>query len=299
MYPRHTYKSNTVTSWTELKDPVATPKYDGANFHMVIDSIGKVRLFSRAKAVDGTYPERTEQLPQLTSKLLPQFAGHVYNVELIHTGHSSHNKESHGKVSGILNSLTPRSLETQKAEGPIRAVLINVTNPELPTYRDKLLHLKEVEKAFGNSSLMFVPTPAIDKQGIVNLIHSTKISGREGVIVTSLTEPEYKNPRIKIVHTNMYNLRVVRVNQEIDITGKPKDSMGSLTVVDAVGRIVGNVGTGFSREDRIDAWENKGKWVGKLIQVKARGIVREEGLLKAPVYNGFSDGEIDTVNFNY
>lgn len=298
MYQRHSYKSNTSKPWTEIKNPVATHKYDGANFHLVVDDKGAMRYFSRAKAVDGTYPERTEQLPHLASKKLPQFAGHVYNVELIHTGKDPKAKESHGKLSGILNSLTPRSLETQKNEGPVRAVLINVTNPEIGTYKEKLLHLKQVEKTFGNPDLMFVPTPRIIREDIVKLINSTKAEGREGVIVTSLTEPEYSNPRIKIVHTNMYNLRVVKVNQEIDIYGKPKKSMGSLTVVDKLGRIVGNVGTGFSREDRIDAWENPKNWVGKLIQVKARDIVRAEGLLKAPVYNGFSDGEIDTVNFN-
>jgi hypothetical protein len=265
---------------------------------MTVGSKGELRYFSRAKDVNGGYPERTSQLPQLTSKLMPQFAGHVYNVELIHTGQNPSAKETHGKLSGILNSLPPRSKQTQADTGPIRAVLINVTNPDLPTYRDKLLHLKEVEKAFNDPSLMFVPTPEITKEGIVKLINSTKAQGREGVIITDLDEPEYKNPRIKIVHTNMYNLRVVGINQEVDVSGKLKESMGSLRLADATGRVVCNVGSGFTREDRLDAWLHKSKWMGKLVQVKARDIVRSEGLLKAPVYNGFSDGQLDTVDFN-
>lgn len=92
----------------------------------------------------------------------------------------------------------------------------------------------------------------------------------------------------------MYNLRVVGIVQEIDKDGNPKDSMGALIVADSSGKIVANVGTGFSRLQRKDAWENKPSWMGRLIQVETMGLARDK--LRAPVYNGDADGDWDLVS---
>jgi hypothetical protein len=191
--------------------------------------------------------------------------------------------------------LTPKSIQTQQETGPIRAVLLDVINPALPTYRDKLLHMKELEKAVGKPDYLFIDMPAITKPDIVKLIESTKKQGREGVIITSLTEPEHNNPRIKIKHIDTYNLKVSKVLQEFDISGKPKNSMGSLEVIDASGRVVANVGTGFSKADREGIWIDKEEWTGRLIQVKTLGLLNPDGRLRSPVFNGIADGELDRL----
>jgi hypothetical protein len=95
----------------------------------------------------------------------------------------------------------------------------------------------------------------------------------------------------------MYNLRVKGMQQEVDIKGNKKDSMGALVLEDATGREVGKCGTGFTKEEREDFWKNPSMVLGKLIQVKTKGLVKEEGYIRAGVYNGFSDGEIDKVEF--
>jgi ATP-dependent DNA ligase len=296
MFTRAKYKDQSVQSWQTLKNPVATLKRDGANFWLTIDDTGGQHYFSRRPSVKGGFPDRTDQLPHLTSTKLPQFAGHVYNVELIHTGHNKANPESHPKVSGILNSKTERSIQTQKETGPVRVVLINVLNPAYGTYRDKLLHMKEVEKAVGKPDVLFVDTPEITKEGIVKLINKTKAEGREGVIITDLNEPEHKNTRIKIKYKNTLNLRVSRLLQEVDIHGTLKNSMGAMELVDGSGRVVGKVGSGFTKEEREQAWREPEKWIGQLIQVTFRNIVREGGMIIQPSYNGIADGELDTVS---
>lgn len=296
MYSRAKYKDSSDVHWSSLANPVATPKRDGAHFYLEIGSDGTQKYYSRRESVKGGHPERSSQIPHLSSKRLPDFAGHVYNVELIHTGHNKDNPESHSTVSGILNSLPPRSIETQKQIGPVRAVLIDVVNPPLPTYKDKLLQMKRVEDAFGNPDLMFVDTPAITKQGIVEMIDKTKQQHREGVIITDLKTPESNNPRIKIKHFYTYNLRVNKLIQEIDIHGKPKNSMGALECIDRSGRIVCYVGTGFSREQREQFWLHPDLILHKLIQVKTMSPEVSGGRLRAPVFNGDADGELDLVN---
>lgn len=298
-FPRAKYRDSASggrrNDWTTIVNPVGSIKRDGAAFFMQVQPDGKLRYFSRRPSVNGGYPERTAQLDELTRPVLPQYAGNVYHVELVHTGHATPDEapDSHPVVSGILNSLPARALETQKEIGPVRAVMLDVIHPSLPTYADKLAHMAGFVSDTGMRGVFNVPSTKIGQPAIEQLIGDTKASGHEGVVVTSLTEPESTNTRIKVKHVDTYNLRVVGIIQEVDIHGKPKQSMGALTVEDGSGKIVGNVGTGFSREDRIRMFKDPSLVLGKLIQVKAMPSTSRR--LRAPVYNGFADGNIDTV----
>lgn len=296
MYDRAKYKDHTEESkhdWRTLSDPVATLKYDGANYWMPVAEDGSLSFISRRESVKGGFPNRTLSLPHLTSKKLPQFAGHVYNVELIHTGDNKHNVESHRAVSGILNSLPERAQLTQLNMGPVRAVLHNVVNPVFETYKDKMAHLKEVEKAFGAPDLLWSAPLYEGHAAIQRLIDATKMRNQEGVIITSMSRPEHSNVRIKIKHKVLHNLRVSKILQEVDKDGNPKQSMGSVEVQDGTGRVVANVGSGFSRADREDAFKNPSAWLGRLIQVESMGLAKN--LLRMPIYNGDADGDIDVV----
>lgn len=294
MYERQVYREpSNRNHWASLEDPIGSKKYDGAHFFMVMGKDGAPRFFSRRESVKGGFPERTSQLPQLTEKKLPEFNHQVYAVELIHTGHKKDSPESHPAVSGILNSLKDRAIETQKSTGPVRAVLLDVVHPKLETFEDKIAQLKKVEAAFGNSDLLFTPEYHEGHEAIRKLLASTKKYGEEGIIVTSKSKPEVSNPRFKIKHFNTYNLRVKDMVQEVDIQGRPKNSMGALILEDKSSKIVGKVGTGFTRKEREDFWKNPNKILKKLIQVKAMPPTAR--LLRAPVYNGFSDGNIDTI----
>lgn len=295
MYSRAKYQKSTSTPWQSIPNHVVTPKYDGAHFWMEVQGDGSLKYYSRRQSVKGHYPERSAQLPQLTAKKMPHLAGQVFSVELIHTGKNKYTKESHPAVSGILNSLPAKSIKTQEEKGPIRAVLIDVINPSLKTYKDKLLHLKQVEEAYGNPDVLFAPPIETTKEGIVKLIAKTKAEGREGVIATSLSLPESNNPRIKVKHFDTYNLKIVRLIQEVDIYGKPKNAMGAADCVDASGRVVCTVGSGFTREQREEAFNHPDLWMGRTIQVKTMGLGSVGGKLRAPVFNGDSDSPIDRV----
>jgi hypothetical protein len=287
-------ESSDKKTWRALEDPIGTAKIDGANFFVQIDSKGKPHYISRRLSVKGTYPERTSALPHLDFTV-PELAGQVFNAEVFHSGFNKTQVESHPTISGILNSLPPRAVETQGRIGPARVALHNVINPEFPTYKEKLEHLKKVEKLIGKPDLIFVPQIYSGHEAIDNLIRRTKERGQEGVIITSLTKPESEgNVRFKIKHKLTYNLEVSDIIQEVDKDGNIKPSMGALVLKDATGKIVGRVGTGFSRADRIDAWNHKEKWLGRAIQVVTMGFA--VNALRMPVFNGDADGDIDTVS---
>jgi len=290
MYERAKYKE--APDRPIRQTDVGSIKYDGANYFVPIDEKGGLRFFSRRESVKGGFPERTASLPHLTDSLLPEFAGHVYNVELIHTGHDKNSVESHSMVSGILNSLPPRAIATQEALGPVRMVIHNVVNPVFGTYEQALEQMRKFERALGKPNLAFVAPTVRGPEAIAKLIDHTRAAGREGVIITPLHEPEPAT-RIKIKHKITHNLRVASITQLIDKTGHPKPMMGSLVCVDGLGRNVADVGTGFSRDQRIDAYLHPDNWVGKPIQVESMGLARSK--LRMPVYNGDADGEVDTL----
>lgn len=291
MYPRAKYRED--IDWTTIKDPVGSVKKDGAYFNLVIGDTGEPHFISRRESVKGGFPDRSPKLPHLTSTPLPQYAGNVYAAELIHTGHNKDSIESHPAVSGILNSLPPKAIETQRVTGPIRAVLFDVIHPKFNTYGEKLQHLKEVELAFNKPDLIYIPPLKIGVKDINEEIDRTKKSGEEGVIITSLTAHENDNVRVKIKHKNTWNLKVIGITQEFDIHGNPKQSAGALVVADASNREVGNVGTGFTKKMREEIWMNKSKVLGSAIQVIAMESTGTR--LRSPVYNGEADGEIDLV----
>lgn len=297
MFERAKYKDEDQKDWQHIPDPVGTLKRDGAHFFLAIDAKGNQKYYSRRESVKGGHPERSAQIPHLSEKKLPQFAGQVFSVELIHTGHNKETPESHVATTGILVSKIDKSIDTQKKTGPIRAVLIDVLHPPMETYREKLLHMKKLEKHFGNSDIFFVDDPVIGHKAIESKIAETRSQGREGMIVASLDTPEHKNPRIKVKHFYTFNVRVSRVIQEYDIAGKPKPSMGALEITDATGRVVGAVGTGFTKAMRKEIWDNPKEWIGKLIQIKAMGLSIVGGRLRSPVFNGEADGDLDKVEY--
>jgi hypothetical protein len=292
-YKRHPYIEDD-SRIVKIQDPIGSRKWDGASYFLHFDEQGTPAFISRRQGVKGDFPDRTVKLPHLSTPL-PAYANQTFHVELVHTGHdmSKDAIESHPVVSGILNSLPPRALDTQQKTGPVRAVLLDVLHPRLPTYGEKIEYMQKLEQDYGKPSLLFTPEWVEGQEAITNLAHKTKQNEAEGVIITSKTAPETNNPRLKLKHKGTWNLKVVAINQEVDINGNLKNSMGALVVADKTGRIVAAVGTGFSRELREEIWAHKDRWMNRMIQVKAMNPTAHK--LRAPVYNGLPDGAWDIV----
>lgn len=297
MYTRHKYKEPKESAdWQKTPDPIGTKKWDGGAYFMQVGPTGSLTFLSRRPSVKGGFPDKTDRLPHIANSVLPQYAGNVYHVELVHTGKTKSNKDSHSTASGLLNSLPARSIDEQERLGPLRAVLLDTIGSSFKTYGEKRKHLEEVAAAIGKPEVFFVPEAKIGIAAINKEIERTKASGEEGVIITSLTKPESENVRFKIKHRNLFNLKVVGVTQEVDIYGNKKDSAGALTVEDATGRIVADVGTGLTRDLRKEIWANPKAWIGKYIQVEGMPPTGSSNRkLRHPVYNGDADGELDVV----
>lgn len=297
MFQRHKYKEpEHPDAWQAIENPIGMKKWDGGAYFMQVGPTGELKFLSRRPSVKGGYPDKTDRIPHISRAVLPQYAGNVYHVELVHTGLKKTNSESHAMASGLLNSLAPKSIAEQERLGPLRAVLLDAIHSPFKTYGEKRKHLEEVAAAMNRPDVFFVPEAKIGIAAIKKEIQRTKDGNEEGVIITSLTKPELENVRFKIKHKNLYNLKVVGVTQEVDIYGKKKDSAGALVMVDATGREVCDVGTGLTRDLRKEIWLNPRAWIGKYIQVEGMPPTGSSNRkLRHPVYNGEADGELDIV----
>jgi hypothetical protein len=296
MYQRHAYKAIDQKDLIHHVGPdtVASLKEDGANFWLKVNADGSSSWISRRESVHGGYPDKTDRLPHLASIRFPkEYAGHVINVELIHTGTNPDAKDSHRTVSGILNSLGPRAAATQALIGPVRARMFDVISPEINTYGEKLEYMKKLEAAIGKPEILST-IKTYQPHEIDDLLRRTKDRNQEGIILTSLTKPESDNPRLKVKHRLIHSLKISRILQEEDIHGNLKPSMGAVEVVDASGRAVANVGSGWTREQRIEAWNHPSKYLGRVVDVESMGIAASR--LRAPVYHGDSDGNVDSID---
>lgn len=295
MFQRHSYKHISEADLVKHIDPdtVGSLKHDGANFFVKINPDGSSNWISRRESVKGGYPDKTDRLPHLAAIRFPaKYAGHVINVELIHTGNENSDRDSHRTVSGILNSLGPRAAETQRLVGPVRAKMFDVIYPEFKTYGEKLKYLEQLEKDVGQPEIL-AKIKTYAPHEIDSLLQKTRDEKLEGAMFTSTSKPEVDNPRLKLVHKVMHNLKVSRLLQEVDKDGNLKNSMGAAAVVDATGTEVANVGSGWTKKEREEYWKNPSLILGQLIQVESKDIAANR--LRAPVYNGFADGDIDTV----
>ena len=291
---RHHFKDTKTHEVAEkIENPVATVKHDGAAYFLHITRKNTPEYISRRLSVKGHHLDRTSKLPHLADFETPEFRGSTFHVELIHTGKSKSGKDNHPAVSGILNSLAPKAIQTQKQTGPVRAVLLDVTNPKFKTFQEKRDYMKRFAEAVNKPDLLYLPETKIGTEGAKELAEKTRKRGDEGIIITSLTKPEPENPRYKLKHYNTYNLKVTGIQQEIDKHGNPKESAGAIHVSDATDKEVATVGTGFSRELRKEIYRNPHKWINREINVKALPPTARR--LRAPVFNGDSDGRLDTI----
>lgn len=292
MYTRHKY-SDRLDHIPLIPDEDAyySVKHDGANYFLKYDDEGNASFISRRVGVDGTNPDRSAKVPHLAKKM-PEFAGHTFNVELIHTGLTPDGKDNHAKVSGLLNSLPPRSLEEQRKFGPIRAKVFDYTSDNNISYAQKLDKIHSLVKAFGDHSIFSMPEAVIGHKEGAKLQARLKANRAEGVVISNLRGPDVR-PRIKVKNLNTYNFKVIGITQEFDIHGVAKNSAGALLLADANGTHVGNVGTGFTKEEREDIWKNPSKWINKPVQIIAMDPTATK--LRHAVYNGDADGDIDLL----
>jgi ATP-dependent DNA ligase len=77
--------------------------------------------------------------------------------------------------------------------------------------------------------------------------------------------------------------------------GKASGTLGKVELETTDGVYVGNSGSGFSDEERDEIWSNQDEWMGRCIEIEARGL-GTQSKLRMPIFvrDRSDDGTADS-----
>lgn len=284
-----------VSSTIEDDSYALQPKMDGA--HVIAEFSGAhPRVYSyRPSESSDKLIQHTFRMPGIDNIKIPKdLQGTIVRSELIIEDKDG-NQLPPNEISGLLNSNVSRALQVSKLNDlKIKNYIFDVVkykgeDYKNKPYKDKISAIQDIEKNIPSS--YFKPMPTFidkeEKKKLVSAIMENKYNKtREGFVAWKMDTP--KAP-IKIKIRPDYDV-YVREIFPISV-GPNKDNLagGFSYSLDPTGPIIGNVGTGFSRELLQDMWKNKNKYIGAVAKVFAQGQY-ESGALRAP---SFSEWHLD------
>ena len=260
-------------------------KIDGAHGILNVDPRGDVDIYSVNPGVRGPV-RHTERLQAHGIRVSPKLKG-SYRGEMYFTnkGKAIPFKD----VSGILNRLPAKSIETQREQGLApQMAMFGAVDGNLSEQQKKVKALLEELP----ESIFHAPTTATTPEEKAKLLESTRNGAnprtQEGVMLLGPGEKVRKLKHRK--ETTGY------LTGTFPGTGKRKDA-GGLTFVterDNPRATQGRVGTGFTDQELKDIVANLPEHLGKPIRLTHQGQF-ESGLLRAPSFAGFETDKAASV----
>lgn len=145
-------------------------------------------------------------------------------------------------------------------------------------YSTRLNSLYKRLAYIGDTNMRHVKTNVVESVSeAYKLYQEALANGEEGVIIkdpNGIWKDTTSKDCVKLKLEVDVELEIVDI---IEGTGKAAGMMGSLLCKSRCGKLVVNVGTGFSDAERIHFWKTKSYWVGSVAAVKANDILTKEG----------------------
>ena len=272
----------------ENEDRVLQPKIDGAHaiFHLHHD--GKNDIYSpRVSKRTGGAIEHSGRLPHLRDLAVPsELSDTVLRGELY--GRADGSPLPAETVSGILNSSVSKSLEKQKEAGPLRPYIYDIVkfngkDVSKEPYKTKFNLLKLIESKIPELKVADTAFTSAQKSRLLDAIKAKKYPDtHEGVVEWSLGKPG--QPPSKLKFRDNHDVYIRDIYPAVSKSGEVKDEAGGFRFSwTPKGKIVGNVGTGFTQEKRVDMLQNPENYIGYVARVKSPQKF-SSGALRAPAF---------------
>jgi ATP-dependent DNA ligase len=270
---------------------VLEPKIDGASSIFELNSDKPNKIYSyRVSKKSGINIDHSDQVPKIRDLSIPD----IFNKTILR-GELFAQTDNHPmpaeQVSGILNSSVSKSLETQKDKGWLQSRIYDIIkfrgrSVANDPYGTKLSLIKQIEMAIPEfKSVETAYTPEQKSKLVEDIKRGRHPETKEGVVSWDLNKPTGKPEKLKF--RDNFDVYIRQMYPAINkASGKEKEEIGGFRYsLTPRGKIVGNVGTGFSREQRIDMLKNQDKYLGMVARVKSQQQF-SSGSLRTPSYYG-------------
>lgn len=285
-----TSKQRYKTGVVDLSNPdtVLQPKVDGAHTIMELSDEEANEIYSyRTSKKTGKPVQHSDQLPHLRDLEIPKsLSGTTLRVELY--GKTDKGPLPAEQIGGILNAGTQKSIEKQKQLAPLQPYVFNIEkfkgkDVSQEPYAKKLEMMKQIESKVPILRVAETATTPEEKKKMFNDIKNRKHPDTvEGVVEWHKTKPGGAPVRQKF--RDSHDVYIRDIYPAISKSGEPKQEAGGFAYsLTPKGKIIGNVGTGFTQEKRKDMLANPDKYVGMVARVKSPQQY-SSGALRAPAF---------------
>jgi hypothetical protein len=280
-------KSNNIDYNDNTK--VLQPKIDGSSSIIELNYNKPNKIYSyRVSKKSGVNIDHSDQVPYFRDLKIPKLLDNtILRGELF--GHINNKPMSAEYIGGLLNSGKEKSLEKQKQHGWLKPVVYDIIkyhdkNVENNPYGSKINLINKVKSAIPELPIIESAVTSEEKKKLVAEVKSGKHPDtKEGLIEWSLNSPGGNPGKLKFRDTHDVFIRSVfpAINKA---SGKEKNEAGGFEYSwSPKGKIVGTVGTGFTRDKRIDILKNPDKYIGEVARVKSQQKF-SSGALRAPSF---------------
>ena len=227
----------------------------------------------------------------LTCRLLfkgPDLRGNIYQGELYHPEGSS-------RVSGILNSMPDKAIQTQRAHGPVKFVVWDklkdhgksITNLPYEQRRAQYLaDVKEIQRFNSNWSAIEARQPGETIEQFYNRVISDPLPQGEGIVIKPKGLVDQKWDKMKFTDFHYF-----RIKSMIPGEGKDANTIGRMEVENLETGAVGEVGSfAVTREFKQWLYNHPNIVIGAIAKIRAMKIT-ENGVPRAGVFVGLHNAE--------
>jgi ATP-dependent DNA ligase len=245
---------------------IVQPKYDGVRCRAVYTETGGYLLLSSEENIIFSVPHLNQCFNNLG--LRAEFDGELY---------------CYGLTFEQIISITSRTINLSSDYEQIQFHLFDVMIDE-PQMRRSIV----IENLRGlSNSIQVAPFWLCESLDDIMRVYDKLVSmGYEGIIVRHQMAP-YERKRstlvMKFKPKKEDEYEIVGYEEEIAITGLPKDSLGALVCKSGDGNIF-NVGTGFTQDLRRELWKDKENLVGKVASIKYQHLTSGKQVPRFPVF---------------
>ena len=269
------------------------PKIDGAHVILNLRKRKQPEVFSyRQSRRSNRLLNHTHKIPGLDEIIVPdELDKTTVRAELTAVDNEG-NPIPSNELSAILNASTENAIKAQDIMNiKLKPFLFDVDRYKSrqmqdAQFQDKLEILNKVNDFLTQSGIESeIPETKSDpdskKKLYQDIEKGLKKETSEGVVAWNIVDP--KAPPIKIKIRPDYDVHVREIFKEEPATDREPMAGGFKYSLTPKGKIVGNVGTGFSHELKKDMIENPKKFIGRAAKVRAMGQF-PSGALRAPSF---------------
>lgn len=195
----------------------------------------------------------------------------------------------HGMPLENIQSITSQQFTVHPNEHQLRYYIFDIIHPTKTMYE----RFQYLYTALWNVSLPLYIVPTFSCGSLMEIeafFDSFIADGYEGIIIRNkdaLYEMKKSTNIMKWKLRLTDGFKIISYIEEVSIHGERKDALGALVCITTQGGDIFNVGTGFTREERIDLWKRKNSLTGRKCLIAYPELTSDRNVPRHPVFKGF------------